>query len=179
MLILYQTSGGSPSEVYSSPDVMSYDRVVDIMAEADKLLIRAQKVPLTTEGLLRLDCDIRTVLSVTASRVAVEVKRYNAVFTEYERIRTIMEERNLEPEDFAPIKFVISLFSFYFRALMSGSPAIRALPAARSRSRSLPAPVLATTPLAVGVVAQSVVAATRFPYLGVPALVKNFVQAFF
>jgi hypothetical protein len=117
MLILYQTSGGSPSEVYSSPDVMSYDRVVDIMAEADKLLIRAQKVPLTTEGLLRLDCDIRTVLSVTASRVAVEVKRYNAVFTEYERIRTIMEERNLEPEDFAPIKFVISLFSLISECL--------------------------------------------------------------
>jgi hypothetical protein len=111
MFILYQTSGGSPSEVYSSPDVMSYDRVVDIMAEADKLLIHTQKVPLTTEGLLRLDCNICTALSVTASHVAVEVKRYNAVFTEYEQIHTIMEERNLEQEGFAPIKFVISLSS--------------------------------------------------------------------
>ncbi|KAJ7860719.1 hypothetical protein B0H14DRAFT_3445923 [Mycena olivaceomarginata] len=111
MLTLSQSSGGSPSEVYSSPDVMSYDCVVNIMAEADKLLIHTQKVPLTTKGLLRLDCDICTVLSVTASCVAIEVKRYNTVFTGYEHICTIMEEHNLEQEDFTPIKFVISLLS--------------------------------------------------------------------
>jgi hypothetical protein len=62
---------------------------------------------------------------------------------------------------------------------MNESPVIRVLPAARLCSQSPLTPALATMPLVMDVVIQSVVTATRFPYLGVSALVKNFVQAFF
>ncbi|KAF8166429.1 hypothetical protein K438DRAFT_1984234 [Mycena galopus ATCC 62051] len=143
-----QANGGSPPEADLSPGIMSYDCVVNIMAEADKLLTRAQKVLFTTEGLLRLDCDIRTVLSLTAARITIE-------------------DHHWEPEDFAPI---------------NDSPAIRSLLAASCLSRSPPAPELvATIPtlLIADLVARSVVTVTKTWYLGVPALVKNFVQAFF
>jgi hypothetical protein len=46
-----------------------------------------------------MDCAIRTHLSQIAIRISIEIAKYDAVFDEYNRIRQIMEARNIGPKD--------------------------------------------------------------------------------
>ncbi|KAJ7823917.1 hypothetical protein B0H13DRAFT_2375760 [Mycena leptocephala] len=81
------------------PDSLSYREVLKILDEANKLVGHAAKIPHTVDGLQRMDCAIRTHLSQIAIRISIEIAKYDAVFDEYNRVRQIMETRNVGPKD--------------------------------------------------------------------------------
>ncbi|KAJ7872722.1 hypothetical protein B0H13DRAFT_1895295 [Mycena leptocephala] len=80
-------------------DSLSYKEVLKILDEANKLVGHAAKIPHTVDGLQRMDCAIRTHLSQIAIWISIEIVKYDAVFDEYNRIRQIMEARNVGPKD--------------------------------------------------------------------------------
>ncbi|KAJ7899723.1 hypothetical protein B0H13DRAFT_2336875 [Mycena leptocephala] len=80
-------------------DSLSYQGVLRILDEANKLVGHASKIPHTVDGLQRMDCAIRTHLSQIAIRISIEIAKYDAVFDEYNRIRQIMEARNVGAKD--------------------------------------------------------------------------------
>ncbi|KAJ7896215.1 hypothetical protein B0H13DRAFT_2338438 [Mycena leptocephala] len=80
-------------------DSLTYREVLKILDEANKLVGHAAKIPHTVDGLQRMDCAIRTHLSQIAIRISIEIAKYDAVFDEYNRIRQIMEARNVGPKD--------------------------------------------------------------------------------
>ncbi|KAJ7822127.1 hypothetical protein B0H13DRAFT_1920310 [Mycena leptocephala] len=80
-------------------DSLSYREVLKILDEANKLVGHAAKIPHTVDGLQRMDCAIRTHLSQIAIRISIEIAKYDAVFDEYNRVRQIMETRNVGPKD--------------------------------------------------------------------------------
>ncbi len=87
------------SSTEHSPDSLSYREVLKILDEANKLVSHAAKIPHTVDGLQRMDCAIRTHLSQIAIRISIEIAKYDAVFDEYNRVRQIMETRNVGPKD--------------------------------------------------------------------------------
>jgi hypothetical protein len=47
-----------------------------------------------------MDCAIRTHLSQTAARIQLDVKKYDTIFEEYERVRALVEQKGLTPQEF-------------------------------------------------------------------------------
>ena len=86
-------------DLISVLDILSYDDVLKILDDANRLIGAAARIPYTTDGLRRMDCVIRTHLSQIAIRISVEIRKYNSVFMEYEHIRAVMDERRIEPRD--------------------------------------------------------------------------------
>ncbi|KAJ7923217.1 hypothetical protein B0H13DRAFT_1865168 [Mycena leptocephala] len=80
-------------------DALSYDQVLKILDDANKLLGAASKIPHTADGLQRMDCALRTHLSQIAIRISVEVAKYDSVFDEYMHIRSIMEKKGIAQRD--------------------------------------------------------------------------------
>ncbi|KAF8131332.1 hypothetical protein K438DRAFT_1998930 [Mycena galopus ATCC 62051] len=91
---------------------MSYSSCLATLDAANTLLAKAGKVSYTDDAVMRMDSALRTHLSQIALRISVEVRKYDSVFLEYERIKTMMEERNLDHQDYPYYERLLRLLTF-------------------------------------------------------------------
>jgi hypothetical protein len=82
------------------PDHLSYNDVLAILQDTGRITGTMASFPTTNDTLLRMDCAIRFHLSQTAARIQLNVKKYNTIFEEYERVRAFVEQKGLTPQEF-------------------------------------------------------------------------------
>ncbi|KAJ6578159.1 hypothetical protein B0H19DRAFT_1253435 [Mycena capillaripes] len=80
-------------------DGLSYEDILKILEQSNRLLGNANKIPHTNDAIQRMDSALRTHLSQIAIRISIETAKYDAVFVDYNRIRDVMKERGVSPKD--------------------------------------------------------------------------------
>ncbi|KAJ7605485.1 hypothetical protein FB45DRAFT_1020335 [Roridomyces roridus] len=88
------------SNAHNGPSPLSYEEVQRILESANRIPSQHRGILASNDGILRADCACRTRLAELATRIAMEVRQYDAVFIEYEAVRRTMNDRQLVPVDF-------------------------------------------------------------------------------
>ncbi|KAJ6522416.1 hypothetical protein B0H19DRAFT_1277419 [Mycena capillaripes] len=94
-----KTNVAAQKSPQKTDDGLSYEDILKILEQSNRLLGNANKIPHTNDAIQRMDSALRTHLSQIAIRISIETAKYDAVFVDYNRIRDVMKERGVSPKD--------------------------------------------------------------------------------
>ncbi|KAJ7801238.1 hypothetical protein B0H14DRAFT_3489835 [Mycena olivaceomarginata] len=90
---------------------LSFDDIGKMINSGDHVIKSIGMLAQTNEGLQRIECSLRIHLSQIAARVSVDSCKYDAVYTEYDRVRELLLQRNLSTREFPSVPYVSASFS--------------------------------------------------------------------